>query len=80
MPKSSVEVPRKEFSAEEAIDRIDAGQRVVVTVDVMGASRDVTLRKTDDEYVCDTGLKLLSYDDRDGLKACIERLRLVESD
>lgn len=80
MSESSVEVPRKEFSAEEALDRIEAGQRVVVTVDVMGASRDVTLRKTDDEYVCDTGLKLLSYDDRDGLRTCIERLRLVESE
>lgn len=80
MSESSVEVPRKEFSAEEALDRIEAGQRVVVTVEVMGASRDVTLRKTDDEYVCDTGLKLLSYDDRDGLRTCIERLRLVESE
>lgn len=80
MPESSVEVPRKEFSTEEALNRIEAGQRVVVTVDIMGASRDVTLRKTDEEYVCDTGLKLLSYDDRDGLRTCIERLRLVESD
>lgn len=80
MSDSSVEISRKEFSSEEVLDRIESGQRVIVTVEVMGVSRDVTLRKTDNQYVCDTGLKLMNYDDRDGLKACIERLRLAESE
>lgn len=80
MGNSSVEIPRKEFSSQEVLDRIDDGQRVIVTVDVMGIEREVSLRKADNEYVCDTGLKLMSYEDRAGLKACIERLRLAESD
>ena len=72
-----IRVSRKEFSSDEVIERLDEGQRVVVTVEMLGVRRDVTLRKTNDEYVCDTGLKLLSYDDSAGMKSCIERLRLA---
>lgn len=80
MSEKAIEVSRKEFSSEEVLDRLDEGQRVVVSVDVLGVERDVTLRKTDEQYVCDTGLKLMSYDDREGLRGCIEKLRLTDSE
>ena len=80
MSEPPVRISRKEFTSQEVLDRIESGQRIIVTIDVFGSSKEITLRKTDDKYLCDTGLKLMSYEDRDGLKTCIERLRLVEDD
>ena len=80
MTPEPLRVARKEFSSEEIVDRLDEGQRVIVTVEALGIEREVTLRKTEGEYVCDTGLKLLTYETRDGMKQCIERLRLASSE
>ena len=80
MTAEPIRIDRKEFSSEEVLKRLDEGQRVIVTVDVFGVEGEVTLRKTSGEYVCDTGVKLLTYDDRDGMRQCIERLRLARSE
>ena len=80
MSETAVEIDRKELTSAEVMDLVESGKRVVVALDVMGVSREVTIRKTDDQYVCDTGLKLMNYDDSEGLKACIERLRLAEAE
>ncbi|MFC7059495.1 hypothetical protein [Halovenus salina] len=79
MSDDPVRISRKELSSEEIMDRISSGRRVIVTVEVLGVERDVTLRKTDEEYVCDTGFKLMNYEEEDGLKSCIERLRLTDT-
>jgi hypothetical protein len=78
MSDEPVKISRKELSSDEIMERIQSGQRVIVTVEMLGVEREVTLRKTEDEYICDTGLKLMNYEEQDGLKACIERLRLTE--
>jgi hypothetical protein len=78
MSDEPVKISRKELSSDEIMERIQSGQRVIVTVEMLGVEREVTLRKTEEEYVCDTGLKLMNYEDQDGLKACIKRLRLTE--
>lgn len=78
MSDDAVRISRKELSSEEILDHITSGQRVIVTVEVLGVERDVTLRKTEEEYVCDTGLKLMNYEKEDGLKTCIERLQLTD--
>ena len=80
MPPEPVRISRKELSADDVIDRLDEGQRVIVVLEVFGVEREVTLRKTSTEYVCDTGFKLMTYDDRDGMKQCIERLRLARAE
>lgn len=78
MPADPIKIARKELSSEEVLDRIEDGQRVIVTVGTLGVEKDVVLRKTERGYVCDTGFKLLTYDDREGLQQCIERLQLTE--
>lgn len=77
MADGTIRVDRKQRSSEEIIEHLDAGKRVVVTVDVIGLSREVTLRKTGGEYVCDTGFKLLTYEDPADMRQCIERLQLT---
>lgn len=80
MTSDPVRISRKEFSSEEVLDYLDDGRNVIVTMGKMGVEKEVALRKSDAEYVCDTGFKLLTYDDRDGMKHCIERLQLTESE
>lgn len=80
MTAESVRMSRKEFRSDEVLDRLDAGQRVIVTVEALGVSVDVALRKNEDQYVCDTGMKLMTYENRDGMQRCIERLRLTKRD
>lgn len=50
-----------------------------VTVGTFGVTKEVVLRKDDEEYICDTGFKLFSYDNEEDMKRCIERLQLAES-
>ena len=80
MSSEPVRISRKELSSDDVIDRLDEGQRVIVVLEVFGVEREVTLRKSGSEYVCDTGFKLLTYDDQDGMKRCIERLRLAKAE
>lgn len=80
MSGDTIRIDRKEQSSEEVLEYLDAGKRVVVTVEALGLEREVTLRKTDGEYVCDTGFKLMTYEDPGDMKTCIERLRLVDGD
>ena len=77
MPPEPVRISRKEFSSDEVLEHLDDGRRVIVTVGTLGVETEVTLRKTDGEYVCDTGFKLFTYERREEMKQCIERLRLV---
>ena len=77
MSEQTVRVDRKELSSERVLEHLDAGKRVLVTIEALGVERSVVLRKTDGEYICDTGLKLLSHDDRQAMKRCIEQLRLA---
>ena len=80
MTPEPVRISRKEFSSEDVLDRLDDGQRVIVTVEKLGISMEVVLRRIGEEYVCDTGVKLMTYDEREGMKRCIERLRLTTTD
>ena len=80
MTDETIRVDRKEHSSDAIVEHLDAGHRVVVTVSALGIEREVTLRKNDGEYICDTGLKLMSYDDPGEMKNCIERLRLASGE
>jgi len=77
MADDTIHIDRKEHSSAEILEYLDAGNRVIVTVSALGIEGEVALRKNDGEYVCDTGFKLMSYDDRGEMKRCIERLRLT---
>ncbi len=80
MTDETVQIDRKDHSSEEILELLDSGRRIVVTVEALGVQREVTLRKNDGEYVCDTGFKLMTYDDRGNMKKCIERLQLATRD
>ena len=77
MAGETIRIDRREHSSDAILEYLDSGKRVVVTVSALGIEREITLRKSDGKYVCDTGLKLMSYEDPGEMKNCIERLRLA---
>ena len=79
MSPEPLRMSRKEFSSTEVLDRLDEGQRVIVSVELFGSGTEVVLRKQGETYICDTGLKLLRYEERTEMRRCIERLRLTDA-
>ena len=73
-------VSRKELTANEVIDIVEAGGRVVIDLSVIGATMQLVIRKSDGVYYCDTPMKLMSHEDPDDLRACLEQFRLVRQD
>lgn len=78
MSDNSVNISRKEFTSEKVLEYLEDGKRVIVTVGKAGITKEIVLRKRQNNYICDTGFKLFEYDNREEMKDCIERLRLTE--
>lgn len=79
MPDKAVEFSAEETTAAEIIERLDDGERITLEIEKLGITTDVTLRKQSDTYYCDTPIKLLTYDDREGLETCLQRLGVPEA-
>ena len=78
MPTESPRIAATETSTSALIDRLDAGERVVLELKKLGITTTVTLRKQGETYYCETPIKLLTYDTREGMKTCLERLGVDE--
>lgn len=72
------QVTRQELSAPEVIDIVEDGGRVIIEMSVLGKTTKVVIRQQSGTYYCDTPMKLLKYDERSDLRACLERFRLVD--
>lgn len=73
-------VNRGELTAAEILETIDAGDRIVIELDVLGKTIRMAIRKRGGTYYCDTPVKLLKYDDREAMRTCLERYRLAQPD
>lgn len=60
-----------ELTADEIMTALKDGQRVIIEVEVLGATREVALRERDGVFYCDTPTTLHKHDDEDGMVACI---------
>lgn len=68
------QLPRRRATATtdtEVLDLLDAEGRVELE---LNANQTVTLRKSNGTYYCDTAVKLHTYDDPEGMCACLEQL------
>lgn len=61
-----------ELTANEVVDALDSGRRVLITVEIAGAEKEVVLRRRGDVYYCDTPTTLHTHDSREGIRACLE--------
>lgn len=73
-------VSRKELTSKEIVRELEAGNRVVIELEVLGATMRMAIREREGTYYCDTPVKLLTFESREELRICLERYRLARPD
>ena len=73
-------VSRGELTADEILEILDGGGRVVIEVSVLGKATTVVVRRHRGTYYCDTPIKLLTHDTREEFRECLETFRLARRD
>ncbi|MFB6102425.1 MAG: hypothetical protein ABEJ73_07645 [Haloplanus sp.] len=71
---STLTVEAGELTAEEILDALGSGQRIVVRVEMLGGVHEVTLRHDGSTYYCDTPTTLHKHDTVDAMRMCIEKM------
>jgi hypothetical protein len=66
-----LEVVAGERSAEELLQALEEGRRVVVETEMLGATHEVTLRHDEGVYYCDTPTTLHRHETADEMHHCI---------
>jgi hemin uptake protein HemP len=69
-----------ELSADELIDALNDGQRILVDVEVAGGDHEVVLRYDGETYLCDTPTNLHRHSDESGMRGCIRRMGYAAGD
>jgi hemin uptake protein HemP len=62
-----------EMSADELLEALDSGRRIVVRTEFLGSTHEVTLRHDGETYYCDTPTRLHKHGTTDEMRACLER-------
>ena len=60
-----------ELTADEILDALLAGRRVVVSTEVLGADHEITLRHDGSQYYCDTPTTLHTHETEAEMRQCI---------
>jgi len=63
-----------EMTVDEIITALTDGQRIVVSADLFGAQREMTLRHDGETFYCDTPTRLHKHEDPEEMRTCIERM------
>ncbi|MEF8781474.1 MAG: hypothetical protein V5A39_00100 [Haloarculaceae archaeon] len=60
-----------EMGAEELLDTLRDGKRVVVTTEFLGSEHEVTLRHDGETYYCDTPTRLHKHESAEEMRECL---------
>ena len=63
-----------ELSADELIDALNDGRRILVAVEVAGGSPEVVLRYDGETYHCDTPTNLHRHADESEMRGCLDQM------
>ena len=64
-----------ELTVEEIIERLHAGDRVVIERELLGGVHEVTLRFDGQIYYCDTPTTLHRHETPEGMRSCLDKQR-----
>lgn len=70
----SLRIDAGERTADEIIDAIEGGQRVVVTTTMLEDVHEVTLRYDGSVYYCDTPTQLHRHESEPEMRSCIRKM------
>lgn len=74
MNSTPLRVSAGELSADEIIEQVRDGRRVLVTVEAYGSESEVALRHDGTTFYCDTPTRLHRHDDEAGMRECIANM------
>lgn len=63
-----------ELTADEIVDALASGSRVLVAVELFGSTTDIALRYDGEVYYCDTPTRLHRHRTEAEMRTCIERM------
>ena len=63
-----------ELSTDAIIKALQQGQRLRVTVEMLGSPHEITLRYDGEIYYCETPTRLHKHSDEAAMRSCIEKL------
>jgi hemin uptake protein HemP len=63
-----------ELTADEILEALQDGRRVVVRGEMLGGEHEVTLRHDGTTYYCDTPTTLHKHADESEMRTCIDRM------
>lgn len=66
-----------EYTADELLEKLEDGERLVVRTEVLGSEEELTLRYDGETYYCDSPTTLHTHDDREEMRACMEHYGYV---
>ncbi|WP_267641420.1 hypothetical protein [Haloarchaeobius amylolyticus] len=69
-----------ELSADEILDALREGRRVVITTEMLGVDHEVTLRHDGRIFYCDTPTTLHKHESEDEMRMCIEKQGYIDID
>ncbi len=69
-----------EYTADEIIDALRAGRRVLIGVEMAGDIHDVVLRYDGETYHCDTPTSLHRHTEESEMRACLDRMGYAAED
>lgn len=64
-----------ELTVEEILERLHAGDRLVVEQEFLGEVHDITLRFDGETYYCDTPTTLHRHETVEGMRTCLDEQR-----
>jgi len=62
-----------ELDPEELLAELEAGHRIIVRTEFLGAEHEVTLRHDGETYYCDTPTRLHKHTTAEEMRTCLER-------
>ena len=72
-------VGRRELTSTEILEQLEAGNRVLIEVSLLGKTIEMAVRRHQETYYCDTPVKLLTFEDEKDFRDCLERYRLARA-
>ena len=76
----SLRIEAGEYTADEIIDVLLAGRRVLIGVDVAGDTHDVVLRYDGETCHCDTPTSLHRHAEESKMRRCLDRMGYAAED